>query len=273
MSGAQVAAFLSERHPVISNTARGVGSKRSSNERQDGSHVNKHLRNDPNTWNSDDTNHECQGAQEQQVESGRIPEDERDSIAPGLQDVITDELKSQVSNGLLATPEMVDQAVEQIFCAASLSARGCIRSVVPDAVEYIIFDQIETTVVGETIHEHIEKYFKGGKVAEEQKVAPQQCIPHSDSTIRPTEDYGCKLLPTHGRSIRIHPHDNRCQQKSSGGAEASFVCENSLSQYPKPLVTRATKGVSHLNLPLYSQSHVPDHEQQVDQAGLYIVNL
>lgn len=74
-----------------------------------------------NAGDSDDTNWNCQGVEEQQVDPGLAPEDKEDWVATVLQQVIDDEVKSQVSNAMTALPGIVEEAVEQLLPATALS--------------------------------------------------------------------------------------------------------------------------------------------------------
>lgn len=58
------------------------------------------------------------------------------------------------------------EAVEQLFRAVTLSAQWRIRTVLYDAMKHVIFDQIETAVLGEIVEKHVDKQFEAGKASE-----------------------------------------------------------------------------------------------------------
>lgn len=60
---------------------------------------------------------------------------------------------------------MVQEAVEPLFCASTLSAQGGVRTIVYDAVEHVITDQIKTVLLGDTINNHVAKFFEAGKTS------------------------------------------------------------------------------------------------------------
>lgn len=64
-----------------------------------------------NAGNSDDANRDFQGAGEQQVEPGPLLGDKDGSSATTLQEVIADEVKSQVVNALAPILDIVEEAV------------------------------------------------------------------------------------------------------------------------------------------------------------------
>lgn len=76
--------------------------------------------------------------EEPQIEPELAPGYDEDSIAPLLQEGISAEVKSQVTNALAAVLGTAEEAVEQFFHAAHLSAQAGIRTVVYDAVEHEI---------------------------------------------------------------------------------------------------------------------------------------
>lgn len=84
-----------------------------------------------------------------------------------LQGIIADGVKLQVENALAAILELIEEAAEHIFRAASFSARGGVRTVVCDDVQHLTLTQIRMEVLGETIEKQVESYFESGKVREE----------------------------------------------------------------------------------------------------------
>lgn len=97
--------------------------------------------------NSNEANRDCQRVQEQQVEPELAPEEDDDLIATVLQEVIANEVRSQVTNALATMLHMMEKTVEQFFLSATLGARGGILIVVYDAVEQITIDQIRDVSV------------------------------------------------------------------------------------------------------------------------------
>lgn len=104
-----------------------------------------------------DANCTCRGAREQPAEPGPAQENEDDLIATALQEVITDEMKSQVANELETIPDMAEEAAKLLFRADNLSAQVAIRTAVYDAVEHLIIDLTKRAVLGETINKQVDK--------------------------------------------------------------------------------------------------------------------
>lgn len=93
-----------------------------------------------NAGKGDDANRVRTGVEDKQVEPGPALEDDDHLIATALQEVIANEVKSQVTNALGTIADMVEESVEQRLCAATLSAQMGICSVLYDAVEHGILD-------------------------------------------------------------------------------------------------------------------------------------
>lgn len=85
--------------------------------------------------------------EEQQMEPGTAPEKNEGLIAIRLRGVTADEVWSQAANMLEKIPEMVEEAVEQLFCASTISAQVEIRPYVHEAVGRVIFDQMRAAVL------------------------------------------------------------------------------------------------------------------------------
>lgn len=94
---------------------------------------------------------------------GSAPEGDDNSIATSLQEAIADEAKSQVAEVLEIVPDIMKEAVNLLFRAATLSAQERVCTVVYHAVEHVFLDQIRTAVLGETINKPPDQYFKAGK--------------------------------------------------------------------------------------------------------------
>lgn len=120
-----------------------------------------------NAGKSDDTNRDCHGVGEQQVESGPAPEDGDDSIATALQEVIPDEVKSQVKNAMVEVLVMVEGAVEHLFQASTPSAQGGICTMMYGALENVILHKIRMAGIGGKIYKHVDKYFEASKATKE----------------------------------------------------------------------------------------------------------
>lgn len=116
-----------------------------------------------NAGKSSDANRGRQRAEESLVEPGAAPEHDEDLTENVLQEKIADDFKSHVANVLATIPDMVAEAVEQLFWASTPSAQGGIRTVMYDAVEDVILDQIRMDVLGQTITKHTDQYFEAGK--------------------------------------------------------------------------------------------------------------
>lgn len=99
------------------------------------------------------------------MEPGTAQENEVNYTTTAVQVVIADEVKSQVANPLAATVELVKEAVEQLFRAITNNAQCGVHTVVYDALKHVICDRIRTAALGETIEEHMGKYFKNAKAA------------------------------------------------------------------------------------------------------------
>lgn len=69
-----------------------------------------------------------------------LEDDDDDLISIALQDVIYNEVKPQVPNALAKLLDMVQEAVEQLFHTAPLSAEQGIRTVAYDTVEHVVLD-------------------------------------------------------------------------------------------------------------------------------------
>lgn len=65
-------------------------------------------------------------------------------MSTALHDVITDEAGYQVENKLTAIQNKVEAAFEQLFGVIALSARYGVGTVVYNAVEHVLLDQIRT---------------------------------------------------------------------------------------------------------------------------------
>lgn len=86
-------------------------------------HKQKRLGKDHNV-KSNDATYDFHAVEEHQLE------EDNESIATVEQEVIADEVKSQVPSALAADRDIVEGPVEQLFCSAALSAQGGIHSVV-----------------------------------------------------------------------------------------------------------------------------------------------
>lgn len=84
------------------------------------------------------------------MKPGPSPEDRDDWMATALQELIADEVKSRVVKCVSLNPGQGEKAVEQLFCAASISDQGGTRTMGYNTVEHVIFDQIRTALLGET---------------------------------------------------------------------------------------------------------------------------
>lgn len=94
---------------------------------------------------------------------GPAPEYDDDSIASLQQDVKDDNVKLRIANALEKILGMVEETDGQLLHASIHSAQGGTRTVVYDAVEHVILDQIRKAVLVETINIHIDQYFEAGK--------------------------------------------------------------------------------------------------------------
>lgn len=83
-----------------------------------------------NTGKDNDGNRYSQEAERQQVEPGPALEDEDDSIARKLQELIANEVKSHIKNAFVAMPDIVGEASEQVFRATPINAEGGFRNMV-----------------------------------------------------------------------------------------------------------------------------------------------
>lgn len=83
-----------------------------------------------NAWNSDDVNHHCKGAREQQVEPVLAPEDGDNSIVTVLQWLTTAEVIMHRGNALATILDVVKEAVKQLFYASKLRAQEEFHTVV-----------------------------------------------------------------------------------------------------------------------------------------------
>lgn len=81
------------------------------------------------------------------MEPGPTSEGYDDSIAIELKEVIADEVKSHVANALATILVTVEEAVEQLFRATTVTPQVVIRTVVYVAVDPVIFDQIMRDVL------------------------------------------------------------------------------------------------------------------------------
>lgn len=61
--------------------------------------------------------------------------------------------------------DTMEEAVEQLFCAATLTAQGEIRDVVYDAAREVTLKHIRTSMLGELIKKHVDHYLEAGKAA------------------------------------------------------------------------------------------------------------
>lgn len=77
-----------------------------------------------NAGKSNDENRDLQGAVENQLEPGPAPENDDDRVAITLQELITDQVRSQIANTLATILDMGKEAVDQLLHAATLSAQG-----------------------------------------------------------------------------------------------------------------------------------------------------
>lgn len=102
---------------------------------------------------SGDASIHCQGAEVQPGGPGPVPEYENISIINALQGVFRDEVQSQVASSLEEILDMLEEAVEQLFCTFIHLAEKGICTVVLEAAEYAIPGYIRTTMVGKTIIE------------------------------------------------------------------------------------------------------------------------
>lgn len=62
-------------------------------------------------------------AERQPEETGLAPEETNDFIAPELEDVYVDEVKLQVKNTMGKSPDNVEEAVQQNFRLATVTAQ------------------------------------------------------------------------------------------------------------------------------------------------------
>lgn len=72
-----------------------------------------------------------------------------------LQEVIADEVSSQAANALVAIPDMMEDDAEQIFPAAIHNAQEGISSVMYDALEHVIHDQMSMAGLVQTTDKHV----------------------------------------------------------------------------------------------------------------------
>lgn len=77
---------------------------------------------------------------------------------------------------MVTIPDVVEEAVKQLFHVATLSVQGEIRTVVYDAVEHIILDQIGMAVLGEKTNKPVDDYFQ----AEAEERLGKRLLPNEE---------------------------------------------------------------------------------------------
>lgn len=118
-----------------------------------------------NTSKSNDVNRHRRGVEKLQVEPEPAPEADDYSISTALEKLIDNKVESQVENALATIPNVVEEAIGQLFFAATLRDHPGIGTVVYDAKELVTPDAISTAMLGETIKKHVDKYFEACKAA------------------------------------------------------------------------------------------------------------
>lgn len=76
------------------------------------------------------------------MEPWSAPEDDDDSIATVLKEVIANDVRSQAANVFATILETVEEAVKQLLGAANFSASKRIRTRVGNTVDHVIIDQL-----------------------------------------------------------------------------------------------------------------------------------
>lgn len=64
----------------------------------------------------------------------------------------------------MAIPKVAEETLEPPFCAVTVIAQWRIYAMGYDAVEHIFLVQIWTMMFGDTIDQHVDKYFEAGNV-------------------------------------------------------------------------------------------------------------
>lgn len=105
-------------------------------------------------------------------------------MATALQDVIANEVKSQVSHVLATSPDKAE-AVEKLFRAVTLNDQGETGVVGYDAVKHVSLDQIRTAVIVETTDTHVDQYFETDKAVE----ALGKKLLHNDEFLAPITSF------------------------------------------------------------------------------------
>lgn len=139
------------------------------------------------------------GIEELQADPGPAPEDDDESRGTAIQEVIADEVTSQVAKALMTIMDMVKESVEHLICAATRNAQGGIRTVLSEVFEPVVLDQIRKVVVGEMIIEHFTRYLEAAKSPRNLArgcSASTSSLP--DRIIRPDADNGCIHLNRQG---------------------------------------------------------------------------
>lgn len=199
-----------------------------------------------NVGKSNDASRNRQRVEDQQVSLGPAPNEESDSTVISLQVVIADEVMSKVENALEAVQHMWAAAAEQFICEATLSTEGGVCSVVYDAMEHVILDQMRTAVFGKRINNHVDKHFQAGNSIEAycRKWLPNYKLLAPITSLVQTEIMDA--ITNRGRVyvFRYTSIANGGKKDAAGVAEPILGHGEPARGVPEALVRRAVKVIS-----------------------------
>lgn len=120
-----------KNYPAVRDTSRDVNSQGGAKRNAIWKLRQQVLRKRPLTLEKrDDAICFCQEVEKQEVEPSPAPEEIYVSIATALQEAIADEVKQQVENALVASTELVEEAIGQLLQAANPTVLWNLYSVV-----------------------------------------------------------------------------------------------------------------------------------------------
>lgn len=95
-----------------------------------------------NAVKRDNASGDCQGVEDEQMERRSASQEKEDFVEATLQKVIADQVMQQIESALKAIPKLVEEAVDQLFRAATLSVQGENKTMVYYAMKHAILEQI-----------------------------------------------------------------------------------------------------------------------------------
>lgn len=154
-------------------------------------------------------------------------------------------------------PDILKEAVGQSFCTAQLGAGEGVRTVMNDAVKYLIIEQIRTAMLEGTIDEQDDNFIEAGEAAEngeERPLCNNKLLSPTPSLVRTKS---IELIMDQQRVHVMGPMSMapKCQERHHQGSRGP-LCARGTDSHEFQKLRRAVLQMLPLmwNLPLYLQS-------------------